>query len=168
MTDGWMTDGWMTDGWSTEGRWTKAWVGRGILATQASTARTNARVQRPKPQKRKYPLAKSTLPDPLSRRHLLERPLDAGKAREIAEAYLAAGREIEAIEFLTRGEAKDKLAELQQSAVERGDVFLLRAASGALGDEPSGDRWRSLAQAAAAKGRERDAESALRHAAAEG
>ena len=37
-------------------------------------------------------MANVKLPDPLARRHLLEGKLDAAKARELGEAYLAADR----------------------------------------------------------------------------
>ena len=41
-------------------------------------------------------MANVKLPDPLARRHLLEGNLDAAKARAFGEAYLDAGREVEA------------------------------------------------------------------------
>ena len=41
-------------------------------------------------------MANVKLPDALARRHLLEGKLDAGKSRGYGEAYLEAGREIEA------------------------------------------------------------------------
>ena len=107
-------------------------------------------------------LAHIKLPDPLTRRHLLEGGLDPQKARSYAEAYLAAGREVEAVDFLAMAEGHDELDALQQSALERGDVFLMRIASGALGVEPSSATWTALASAASAAGRERDAESAQR------
>ncbi|MFK7897618.1 MAG: hypothetical protein AB8G23_17410 [Myxococcota bacterium] len=112
-------------------------------------------------------MAKIKLPDSLARRHLLEGKLDAKKARAIADAYLEQGREIEAIDFLSHAEATDELGQLQKAALERGDVFLMKAASAALGDEPSSQTWRDLATAATAKGRERDAESAARLATVE-
>lgn len=110
-------------------------------------------------------MAKTKLPDPLSRRHLLERELDPAKARDLGEAYLAAGREVEAVEFLSRAGDRESLAAIQRAAVERGDVFLMRMASSGLGEDPSADRWQSLATAARAAGRIRDAEAAVRLAA---
>lgn len=107
-------------------------------------------------------MAHKKLPDPLTRRHLLEGGLDPEKARAYAEAYLAEGREVEAVDFLAMAAARDELEALMQNAVERGDVFLMRVASGALGEEPSSATWTELANAAAAAGRERDAESAQR------
>jgi len=108
------------------------------------------------------------IPDPLSRRHLLEGGLDAAKARSIAEAYLENGREVEAVEFLAKAEADETLAELAARAIERGDVFLLKSASGALGKEASSDQWTALAEAARQNGRERDAETAQRLATVDG
>lgn len=107
-------------------------------------------------------MAHKKLPDPLARRHLLEGTLDPQKARAYGEAYLAAGREVEAIEFLARGEAREELTALQEAALERGDAFLMRSASAALGDEPSSAVWSRLAEVAAEAGRLRDAETAQR------
>ena len=102
------------------------------------------------------------LPDPLARRHLLEGDLDSVKALAYGEAYLEAGREVEAVDFLGVAEANELLAGLQVAAVERGDVFLMRIASAALSDEPSSERWTQLADVASAAGRERDAETGRR------
>ncbi len=107
-------------------------------------------------------LARVKLPDPLARRHLLEGRIDAAKARAIGEAYLAAERELEAIDFLARGEANDALESLQATALERGDVFLFRAAAGAAGAAVDAATWTRLAEAAEQAGRERDAETAKR------
>lgn len=112
-------------------------------------------------------MSKIKLPDALARRHLLEGNLDAKKARAIADAYLEEDREIEAIDFLARADAPDVLARLQKAALDRGDVFLMKAASAALGDEPASQTWRDLASAATAKGRLRDAEAAARLATVE-
>jgi hypothetical protein len=102
------------------------------------------------------------LPDPLARRHLMEGGLDPEKARAYADAYLEAGREVEAVDFLEMADAKEALAALQDTAVARGDVFLMRAASRALGDEPTSAIWTQLVEAAKAAGRLRDAETAQR------
>jgi len=110
-------------------------------------------------------LAKTPLPDPLSRRYLLEKDMDPARAATIAAAYLEAGREIEAIEFLARADDREGLARLCETAVLRGDVFLMRSASGALGEEPDASAWQRLAQAAREAGRERDVETATRLAA---
>ena len=113
-------------------------------------------------------MATKKFPDPLSRRHLLEGEMDAAKAGALAKEYLEAGREIEAIEFFAKAADRDALSALQAVAVERGDVFLMKAASVGLGEEPSKDRWQELARAASEAGRDRDAESALRLAAVDG
>jgi hypothetical protein len=113
-------------------------------------------------------LAKTKLPDPLSRRYLLERELDPARARAVAEAYLAQGREIEAIEFLARGDGRESLAALRAAAVERGDVFLMRAVAQALDEEPDAGTWRALGEAASRAGRERDADTAARLATVDG
>lgn len=108
------------------------------------------------------------LPDPLSRRHLLDGNLDPTKALGLARAYLEAGREVEAIDFLSsaaansNAEAAAALEELREAAVERGDAFLMRAVCSALDDESSAQTWQTLADAAARAGRERDAETAQR------
>jgi hypothetical protein len=108
------------------------------------------------------------LPDPLSRRHLLDGGLESAKALSLAQAYLAVEREVEAIDFLaaagpdSNSEARELLQKLQTVALERGDVFLMRVASTALDEEPSADTWRALAEAASSAGRSQDAETAER------
>lgn len=113
-------------------------------------------------------MAKVKLPDALSRRHLLEGGLDSAKAFAVAQAYLDEGREIEAVDFLaaagpgTYSDAREALEELQRRSLERGDVFLMRSASGALGEEPNSETWRALAETASSAGRSKDAETAER------
>jgi len=92
------------------------------------------------------------LPDPLSRRHLLERDLPAAQALATAEAYLAEGRSVDAIDFLAMADAPERLAELRAQAVEAGDLFLLRAVARASGTAPTRDEWAALAAAAEAAG----------------
>ena len=113
-------------------------------------------------------MAATKLPDPLSRRHLLEGVLEPAKARALAVAYLEAGREIDAIDFLAKAGDREALEGLQTAAVERGDVFLMKAACRGLDEEADAARWQALADAAARNGRHRDAESALRLAAVDG
>ena len=113
-------------------------------------------------------MAQTKLPDALSRRHLLEGTLDASKAKSIAEAYLAADREVESVDFLARAGARDALVELRDRACQRGDVFLVRLASRALEEEPLPDLWRQVGEAAIAAGREVDAETAKRLATVHG
>jgi len=113
-------------------------------------------------------LAKPKLPDALSRRHLLDGDLDANKALELAQAYLEEGREVEAIDFLAAADpassdaARETLAGLRDKALEGGDVFLMRIVCGALDEEPSGEAWQALADAATRSGRLQDAETAHR------
>ena len=109
-------------------------------------------------------MANVKLPDPLARRHLLEGKIEPAKARSIGEAYLAAERELEAVDFLARAEASDALESLQAAALERGDVFLFRAVVSALGAAVEPATWERLAEVAATAGRERDAETAKRMA----
>jgi len=113
-------------------------------------------------------LATTKLPDPLSRRYLLEREIDSAKALALGEAYLEVGREIEAIEFLARADAREPLEALQAVAIERGDVFLMKSASAALDLEPDAETWQALGAAATDAGRERDAEAAARLARVDG
>lgn len=107
-------------------------------------------------------MARTKLPDPLAKRHLLEAELDPARAKALADGYLALGREIEAIDFLKRAGDVGALEGLEAAAVERGDVFLMRRVEQALGREPASARWKALAAAARDAGRERDAETAAR------
>lgn len=107
-------------------------------------------------------MARSAIPDPLERRHLIERPLDPNRALAIAEAYLKEGRTIEAVAFLRKANAQDRLAALWQEAVRDGDPFLLREIAQALGREPDVSAWRQLEGAAAAAGKDRYAAEARR------
>lgn len=107
-------------------------------------------------------MAKSILPNPLARRHLLEREISAEQALRIAEAYLAEDRSWEAISFLLKAGARDRLQQIQQAAVEQGDAFLLREVSRALGESPAAECWRQLGAAAVAAGKQRYAAEAHR------
>jgi hypothetical protein len=107
-------------------------------------------------------MAKPTIPDPLARRLLLERELDVQAARRIGEAYLAEERRWEAIAFLHKAGARELLEGVREDAVGAGDAFLLREVSRALGEEPGAARWRALAEAARAAGKERYAAQAVR------
>jgi hypothetical protein len=108
------------------------------------------------------------LPDPLSRRHLLDGDLEPAKALSLAQAYLEDDREVEAIDFLaaagpdSNSEAREVLERLQTAALERGDVFLMRVTSTALEKEPSAETWHALAETASRAGRPQDAETAER------
>lgn len=109
-------------------------------------------------------MARGSIPDPLKRRHELERQLDPARALRTAEAYLEAGRLQEAVAFLRKAEARERLEALRGEAVAAGDVFLLREVSAALGESPDAALWRAVAEAAAAAGKERYAEEASRQA----
>jgi hypothetical protein len=107
-------------------------------------------------------VAKTKIPDPLARRHLVERELPPAQALRLAEAYLAQGRELEAVDFLRKAGARDRLLALRESALAAGDAFLLRAVSAALGEPPDAAAWQALAEAAAAAGKQRYAADARR------
>ena len=109
-------------------------------------------------------MAKPTIPDPLKRRHLAEEDLDPARAVALADAYLADGRATEAIVFLEKAEASDRLAELREQAVAEGDLFLARAAAATAGEEIPAETWLRLAEAAEAAGKTRYAHEARRQA----
>lgn len=110
-------------------------------------------------------MARRVIPDPLRRRHLVETPLDGARALAVAEAYLEEGRRLEAVDFLRKAEARERLESLREEAAEEGNVFLLRACAAALGEAPDAATWERTARRAAAAGRERDAVEAERQAA---
>ena len=109
-------------------------------------------------------MARSVIPDPLERRHLIERELPPEKSREIAEAYLEAGRRGEAVEFLRKANASDRLATLRSEARSEGDAFLLRQVAQATGRPVTQEEWQTLARAAESHGKERYAAEARRQA----
>lgn len=109
-------------------------------------------------------MARSLIPDPLERRHLIERELEPARALAIADAYVADGRALEAVAFLRKARAESRLEELQLEAVRVGDPFLLREIAQALGREADASAWRQLADAAAAAGKDRYAAEARRQA----
>jgi hypothetical protein len=109
-------------------------------------------------------VAKGVIPDPMKRRHLVEDDLDPARALAIGEAYLAEGRVPEAIAFLEKADAGERLAALRDEAVEAGDVFVLRAAAAALGEEVEPETWTRVAEAADAAGKALYAHEARRQA----
>lgn len=113
-------------------------------------------------------MAKSTIPDPLKRRHLVEQELDQTQSQEIAEAYLAEGRSQEAIDFLAMAGSEEALEALADEAVASGDVFLLKQLGVALERDFEASMWLSLAEAAEAAGKLLYAETARRQARASG
>ncbi len=113
-------------------------------------------------------MAKSAIPGPLERRHLVESDLSEERARTIGEAYLAEDRLVEAVDFLARAGAGDRLAELHERAIESGDAFLLRSVVSASDLPAEREHWRRLADAANRLGKERYALDAQRQAEREG
>ena len=109
-------------------------------------------------------MAKSKIPGPLERRHIVERKLGGAQALRHAEAYLAEGRHVEALDFLRLAGATERLEALRREAVESGDVFLLRSVAAAIGVEPEREEWLAVAEAAAAAGKDRYAVEARRQA----
>lgn len=109
-------------------------------------------------------VAKNAIPGALERRHLIEKEQAPPQSLRIAQAYLDAGRVVEALEFLRKADAGEQLAALRAQAVEEGDAFLLRSAAETQGSVPSRDEWRELAQAAAAAGKDCYASEAQRQA----
>ncbi len=110
-------------------------------------------------------MAKSKVPDPLERRHLVERELPPAQSLRLAEAYLAEGRALEAVDFLRKAGEKDRLSAVRAEAVAAGDSFLLRIVATALGEPPNRESWRQLAEAAEAAGKQCYAADARRQAA---
>jgi hypothetical protein len=109
-------------------------------------------------------VARSKIPDPLARRHLLERALAPAQALAIGEAYLAEGRQVEAVEFLAKAGAGERLAELRREAIAAGDFFLLRMVAAADRTPATRAEWQALAAAASAAGKARYATEAQRQA----
>ncbi len=109
-------------------------------------------------------MATNKIPDPLARRHLIERDLDPAQALALAEAYLEAGRTDEAIVFLLKADAGDRLVRLMDEAVADGDAFLLKQIASASRQDPGAERWLALAEKAEQAGKLRYAETARRHA----
>lgn len=109
-------------------------------------------------------MARSKIPDPLERRHLVERGVGEAQAARVAQAYLAEGRELEALDFLAEAGDQEGLAGLRQSAIAAGDLFLLKAVASAQAEEPQRQEWEALAAAAEAAGKQRYAEDARRQA----
>jgi hypothetical protein len=107
-------------------------------------------------------LARSKLPDPLSRRHLVERELPAAQSLALATSYLEEGRRVEAVDFLRKAGAADRLVALRAEAIADGDAFLLRRVAESMGAPPTRDEWQALARAAESAGKEGYAAEARR------
>jgi hypothetical protein len=109
-------------------------------------------------------MAKHKLPDALERRHLIEKDLSAAQALKLAEAYLADERVVEALVFLKKAGADDRLRAIAEQAKLDGDVFLMRQVGTWLGQPPSADDWRAAAAVAQERGKLRYAADAERQA----
>lgn len=107
-------------------------------------------------------MAKTKIPNPLERRHLIERALGPDAALALADAYLADDRVWEAIVFLVRADARDRIAALREDATRAGDAFLVRELSRALGEEATPERWVEVVEAARASGKDLFREQAQR------
>ena len=66
-------------------------------------------------------MARTATPNSLARRHLLEKKISESHALSLAEAYLEADRPSDALAFLVRAGATEKLAEMRERAIEAGD-----------------------------------------------
>ena len=62
-------------------------------------------------------MAAFKLPNPLERRHLIERDLSPAQATRVAEAYRAEGRSLDALDFLHAAGDAEGLAALRCEAV---------------------------------------------------
>ena len=100
----------------------------------------------------------------MERRHLVERELSTAQALRHAEAYLAEGRDVDAVAFLVKAGAIDQLEALRSRAIEAGDGFLLRAVASETGIQPKPEEWKALAERAAHAGKGRYAVEASRQA----
>lgn len=109
-------------------------------------------------------MPKSVIPDPLRRRHLIEQELGQAQCLALAEAYLAEDRVVEALVFLVKADAQDRLDALVDRAVSEGDAFALKQLADAMSRDPGAHRWLEAAEAAEAAGKLRYAEMARRHA----
>jgi hypothetical protein len=107
-------------------------------------------------------MAKKGIPDPLERRLLVEREISKEQAQRIADAYLADDRVWEAIAFLAKAGATERLAAVRDGAIAAGDAFLVREVTRALGDAVDAAQWLAVAAAADAAGKERFAAQARR------
>ncbi len=116
-------------------------------------------------------MARRRIPDALERRTMVEADLAPERALAIAEAYLDEGRDLEAVAFLEKAGARERLLDLQRRAIESGDAFLLQEVARALGAEPDRAAWEALLRAAEATGKDlyaREARRRLAHPSPEG
>ena len=107
-------------------------------------------------------VAQPKIPDALTRRHLIDKEMDAAGSLAIAEAYLEDGRMHEALDFLVKADAQEQIDQLLEQAVESGDTFAVQVISRATDREPDAECWERVARAAEAAGKERYAATAWR------
>jgi hypothetical protein len=107
-------------------------------------------------------VARSKLPDPLARRHLVEREMPAAQALGLADAYLGEGRRVEAVDFLRKAGAGERLVALRAEAIADGDAFLLRRVADSMNEAPTREEWQELARAAERAGKDGYAAEARR------
>ena len=79
-------------------------------------------------------------------------------------ASLEAERFEEAVAFLAKAGADDRLKALADDAVAAGDVFLLTEISRVQGRDPDSETWQRLADSARRAGKDAYADTAERHA----
>ena len=109
-------------------------------------------------------LAKTRIPGSLERRHLIEKELPVERSLGIAEAYLAEDRVEEAIVFLGKADAQDRLDEVLEQSIESGNVFALQAITRVRRTELPPSVWQRVAERARAAGKDLYAEAAERQA----
>jgi hypothetical protein len=109
-------------------------------------------------------MAKSVIPNPLERRHLIEKELPADQALAIADAYCEAGRLAEAVVFLRKAGADARLEQLAEEAIAEGDGFLLSEVARVRHWEPEPEAWSRLEESARGRGKLSYAETAHRQA----
>jgi len=104
----------------------------------------------------------------MARRHLLEKEMEPAQALALADAYMADGRVSEAVIFLVKAGADERIDEVMEQAVRDGDAFLLKQIVDASRRECGPERWLALAEVAESAGKQRYAEMARRHARSSG
>ncbi|MAE93500.1 MAG: hypothetical protein CL910_02450 [Deltaproteobacteria bacterium] len=100
------------------------------------------------------------IPDPLKRRHLVEGELDAAKAVALADAYLEEGLVLDAVPFLEKAGAHERLEELLHEVIRSGNVFEVRAVAEALKKPLEAHHWEEVARAAREQGKDQYATEA--------
>ncbi len=98
-------------------------------------------------------MAPSGTLDCLAKRDFLASPKTSPeKLRAQAEAFLEAGQDYDALQFLVAAGETEKVAGMAQKAVKEGDLFLYLQTRRAQGQEPEPEELLKLSRAAEAKG----------------